>query len=113
MGTIVLPRFNLTYSVSLVRSLVALGMRNPFMPGANFSKISDEQLWISDVEQQAIVEVNEVGTEAAAVTTITVVATVEPYFPNPFDMVVDRPFLFFIEDQQAGTILFSGAVFDP
>jgi serpin B len=113
-GTVVLPKFNLTYSASLIPALKALGMKTAFTTGANFSKISPEKpLYIGAVEQQALVDVDELGTEAAAVTTITVVTTVVPYFPNPFQMVVNRPFLFFIEDQQTATILFAGAVYNP
>jgi serpin B len=111
-GTIVLPKFNLNFSASLKPALQALGMQSAFSPGANFSKISKQQLWIGDVKQQAVVEVNEKGTEAAAVTTITVVTAVGIFGDN-FQMVVDRPFLFFIEDEQAGTILFAGAVYAP
>jgi serine protease inhibitor len=113
-GTLILPKFNLNYSVELNEPLQALGMTTAFTPDADFSKISQQPLCISKVQQQAIVEVNEEGTVAAAVTTIGVIATVEPVDPPPpFQMLVDRPFLFLIEDQQAQTILFMGAVFDP
>jgi serpin B len=112
-GTLTLPKFNLTYDTSLIPALQALGMRTAFTTEANFSKISSERLYIGMVKQQAMVEVNELGTEAAAVTTVGLLPTVVPYFPNPFQMVVNRPFLFFIEDQQTATILFSGAIFNP
>jgi serpin B len=112
-GTITLPKFNLNYKVGLVEPLQALGMVTAFTDFADFSGISrDGGLKISDVTQQAIVEVNEEGTVATAVTTISVIATVVAVNP-PFEMIVNRPFLFVIQDQQAGTILFMGAVFNP
>jgi len=111
-GNLSLPKFNSTYSASLVPPLEAMGMKTAFTPGANFSKISSlKPLYIGAVEQQALVEVNEAGTVAAAVTTITVVTTAMPMLQ--FQMAVNHPFLFFIEDEQAGTILFSGIVYDP
>jgi len=114
-GTIILPKFNLDYSVDLNDPLQALGMVTAFTPEANFSKISRAaELSISDVKQQAIVEVDEQGTVATAVTTITVIISAVPADPIlPFQMIVNRPFLFFIQDRQAGTILFMGAVFNP
>lgn len=111
-GTVVLPKFNLNYAVDLNEPLQALGMAAAFTDDADFSGISRQPLSISEVQQQAIVEVDEAGTVAAAVTTITVIATVSPVF-QPFEMIINRPFLFIIEDQQAKTILFMGAVFSP
>jgi serpin B len=113
-GTVVLPKFNLNCAVELKQPLEALGMETAFTPDADFSNMSSEALFVSSVRQQAVVEVNEEGTEAAAVTVVTVVASaVIGYSTPPFQMIVDRPFLFIIEDQQAGTILFMGAVFEP
>jgi serine protease inhibitor len=112
-GTIILPRFNLNYSANLNEPLQALGMVGAFSPDADFSRISRDPLSVSEVKQQAIVEVNEEGTVAAAVTTVTVIDSTVPEGPPPFLMIVNRPFVFFIEDQQAGTILFMGAVFEP
>jgi serine protease inhibitor len=109
--TVVVPKFNLNYSIDLNGPLEALGMTTAFTPAADFSGISPVPLFISKAHQQAIVEVNEEGTVAAAVTTITVVTAVVG--PQPTTMLVNRPFLFFIEDRQAGTILFIGAVFNP
>jgi serine protease inhibitor len=111
-GTVVLPRFKLEYGVELKAPLKALGMRAAF-GRANFSGISDRPLFVSAVRQRAFVEVNEEGTEAAAVTGMTHSQGIEVNPPKPFQMIVDRPFLFLIEDQQTRTILFMGVVYDP
>ena len=111
-GTVVLPRFKVEYGVELKEPLKALGMRAAFGK-ADLSGISDRDLSISAVRQRAFVEVNEEGTEAAAVTMATIESTGPSTTPKPFQMIVDRPFLFLIEDQQTRTILFMGVVHDP
>ncbi|HEX4354439.1 MAG TPA: serpin family protein, partial [Polyangiales bacterium] len=99
-------------SFSLKQALIDLGMKVSFTDSANFSGISgDEPLKIIDVWQKAFVAVDENGTEAAAATAVVVgtsFAIVQP--PTPF--TVDRPFLFFIRDDN-GAVLFSGQVVDP
>jgi serpin B len=111
-GTISLPKFNLNYAVTLNEPLEVLGMTDAFTPGADFSGISGVPIFISTVLQQAVVEVNEEGTVAAAVTTITGITAVASG-QQPFQMIVNHPFLFVIEDRQAGTILFMGVVVSP
>jgi serpin B len=110
-GIVVLPKFKVEYGVELKQGLTILGVRTAFTDKADFSGIAREPLMISAVRQKTFVEVNEEGTEAAAVTGISVVpASIEM---NPFEMIVDRPFLFLIEDQKTGTLLFMGVVYDP
>jgi len=113
-GTLVLPKFKLEYSVELKAPLKALGMKTAFdQVAADFSGIAP-QLFISDALQKTFVEVKEEGTEAAAVTGFqlqTVGIHMPP--PDPFRMIVDRPFLFLIEDRQTATILFMGVIFAP
>jgi serpin B len=113
-GTLVLPRFNLEYSVELGGPLRALGMKKAFDPGgADFSGIAGG-VDISSARQKTYVEVKEEGTEAAAVTGIMLSDAAAPMPPaNPFQMIVDRPCFFLIGDHQTGTILFLGVVFDP
>jgi serpin B len=111
-GTVVLPRFKLEYGVELKKPLKALGMRKAFST-ADFSGISDRALFVSAVRQRAFVEVNEEGTEAAAVTGMTQTRGIHRDPPKPFEMIVDRPFLFLIEDQVTKMILFMGVVYDP
>ena len=111
-GTLDIPRFKLEYDVTLNEILETLGMRHAF-EDADFSAMADERLFISKVKQKSYVEVNEEGTEAAAVTTavMTARAIMEPV--KPFEMIVDRPFFFVIEDGRTGSILFLGLVYDP
>ncbi|HKY63368.1 MAG TPA: serpin family protein [bacterium] len=117
-GRIALPKFKVEYGVELLKPLAALGMAPAFGGQAEFGKIADlgagQRLYISDVRHKTFVELNEEGTEAAAVTSIGMRATGMPPPPKPpFEMVVDRPFFIAIEDQQTGLILFMGAVAEP
>jgi len=75
--------------------------------------MSPTPLFLDEVKQKAFVEVNEEGTAAAAVTLggMRMTAVREPQ--KPFEMIVDRPFLFVIEDSQTKAILFVGAMFEP
>jgi serpin B len=112
-GMVVLPKFRARYSVELNQPLIAMGMRAAFGK-ADFSGISDDPLFISAVRQRAFVEVNEEGTEAAAVTGLAMeLSAPEPNPPKPFEMILDRPFLFLIEDSNSAAILFMGVIFDP
>jgi serine protease inhibitor len=112
-GTVVLPKFKLEYGVELKQPLKALGMKAAFATNADFSGISSQPLFISAVRQRTFVEVNEEGTEAAAATAVWLSNGIEMNPPKPFEMIVDRPFLILIEDQQTRTILFMGVMFDP
>ena len=113
-GTLMLPKFKLGYGVRLNQPLQAMGMKLAFeKKGGDFSGICSSPYYrhheINDALQETFVEVNEEGTEAAAMTVAFFADRVE----TPFRMIVDRPFLFLIEDNQTGTILFMGAIFDP
>ena len=114
-GDLELPRFKIEYTVELAQPLQELGMKTAFdMEKANFSGISSEPLYISAVLQKTFVEVKEEGTEAAAVTgLVNPTSGIEMPPPKRFEMIVNRPFLFLIEDNQTGTILFMGLIYDP
>lgn len=111
-GLLMFPRFRLDYSVVLNDPLQALGMRHAF-DDADFSAMTGERLFISEVKQNSYVEVNEEGTEAAAVTTVTIRATAIMEPVKPFEMIVDRPFFFVIADRETQSILFMGLIYDP
>jgi len=113
-GGVILPRFKLDYGVDLKPPLMALGMKLLFAPGsADLSRMSAAPLYVDEVKQKSFVAVNEEGTEAAAVTVGTVAVTSVHQPQKPFEMIVDRPFLFLICDNQSKVILFMGLVFEP
>ena len=113
-GTLLLPKFKLEYQKSLVQALAALGMEVAFSGKADFSRINpNESLFISEVLHKTFIDVNEKGTEAAAVTSVAVTLTAVGNQENPFYMRVDRPFLFLIREKTSGTILFMGKVINP
>ena len=102
----ILPRFKLEYEVSLNDTLEALGMGIAFGSGADFSGMGPS-LFISEVKHKTFVEVNEEGTEAAAVTAVVGVKSIPSVFR------VDRPFFFAIYDAETETILFMGTLTEP
>lgn len=109
-GTISMPRFKLEYEETLNDILTSLGMGIAFSGEADFSGIS-KGIFISYVKHKTYVEVNEEGTEAAAVTSVGMATSAAP--TESFIMRVDRPFLFLIRDSRSGTILFLGKITDP
>ena len=105
MGTVLgvtLPKFSLSYERRLNDDLIALGMGIAFSPDADFSALSPSSVFISEVKQKTFVDVNESGTEAAAVTNVVLAASTPP------SLDVDRPFIFVIRERFSGTILFMG-----
>ena len=95
--------------MSLVKTLEAMGMRSAFSSAADLSGIGRGPLAVSDVFQKAVVEVDENGSEAAAVTTVTVNLTSARVNTDPV-MTVNRPFYYMIADLEAGRILFAGRI---
>ncbi|MBX9258241.1 serpin family protein [Desmonostoc muscorum CCALA 125] len=111
-GFIRLPRFKTEYDVTLNNALKALGMEEAFSNKANFSGMG-KNFAISQVKHKTFVEVNEEGTEAAAATSVGIVATSLRQEPKPFRMIIDRPFFCAIRDNQTGSILFMGSIIEP
>ncbi len=116
-----MPRFHADFQASLAAPLQKAGMAAAFdgkeadfrgmigpAPGA-------PQVAIGDVIHSAMIDVNEESSEAAAATVVPMIATAmaPQYEPVPEPFIVDRPFLFFIVDQQTGAILFQGRIADP
>jgi serpin B len=109
-----IPQFKIDSQYSLTETLSSMGMPTAFSNAADFSGMDGKQdLYISDVIHKAYIEVNEQGTEAAAATGVVMeAAAVYPEVP-PTVFRADHPFLFLIEDNNTGTILFEGRVMDP
>ncbi len=104
-----MPRFKFAYEESLKNSLAAMGMDVAFTDQADFSGIlQDGGLMISDVKHKTFVEVNEEGTEAAAVTSVEIVLTSIGEYIN-----LNKPFLFAIAEKSSGALLFLGKLMNP
>ena len=114
-GEIQLPKFQFDYEADLIPALQALGMGIAFEQGrADFSGLSELEAFINQVRHKTFIEVNEAGTEAAAATAIGIMPTSIPMPPeDPFEMVVDQPFVAAIRDRSNGALLFVGAILDP
>ncbi len=111
-GELALPRFKVEYEKELNGSLETMGMGPAFAGGfEGMAEEGEPPLWISKVLQKTYINVNEEGTEAAAVTGVEMQWCSAPSMP--FTMSVDRPFLFAIRDNQTGALLFLGSIVDP
>ncbi|UBM57979.1 serpin family protein [Marinilongibacter aquaticus] len=104
------PKMKMVNKVDLKNVLSAMGVGDLFTDKANLSKISSvDGLYVEKVYQDALIEVDEKGSEAAAVTTIEVgVTSVGPDQQKTFHC--DKPFMFFIYEKSSGTIQFVGKV---
>ncbi len=111
---ITMPRFKFDFETSLKEVLPSMGMRQAFTAEkADFSDITEEELFISDVRHKTFIDVNETGTEAAAVTSVVFSATslgeTQPVVP----FFVNKPFIFAITENDTGAVLFIGEVNHP
>ena len=104
-----LPKFKFEYETGLDSMLVAMGMEKAFIPYAAefYNMFADSVGWIDTVKHKTFIQVDENGTEAAAVTIIVFFDSMPP------NMIVDRPFLFVIHEHESKTILFMSKVVNP
>lgn len=104
-----LPKFKFEYEKLLNDQLKALGMTDAFEPYlADLSGISDADIYVDFVKQNTFVDVNEEGTEAAAVTTIGIKEVSMPPY-----IMVEKPFIFAIRERMTNAVLFIGKVEKP
>lgn len=106
-GTIDLPRFKLDYRQDLIQMIQSLLELKPLAIQLSDDHVGAE---VSQIIHQAVLEVNEEGSEAAAATVVVVKRGIDP---NTFRMRVDRPFMSVIHDRSSGLILFMGIIHDP
>ncbi|MGB9176036.1 MAG: serpin family protein [Methanoregula sp.] len=109
------PKYTLETKYSLPDTLGAMGMPTAFTGNADFSGMDGtKNLFIGDVIHQAFVDVNEEGTEAAAATAVVMRQNAPPANPEPVPVFrADHPFIFIIQDDETGAILFMGRLVNP
>ena len=106
---ILMPRFEITSEVDLIKVLEPMGIHSAFNSSANFSNMSNTSLFVSSMKQKTKIEVNEDGAKASAVT----VSEMWDSSPGPVeyqksDFHATRPFLYFILEESTRTIFFIG-----
>jgi len=107
-----IPRLKYKYEIKLNQVLTDMGMGIAFTGSADFTGISKNGgLRIEYVKHKTFIEVNEEGTEAAAVTIVAIERTSAGPQNIPFH--VNRPFLYAITEKDTGAILFIGTVKNP
>jgi serpin B len=111
---VIFPKFKIETEYKLNKTLYTLGMISAFSDGANFSGIAvDPPRYISQIIHKAFVEVNEKGTEAAAVTVIRMLGAGMVPIVEPTEFRADHPFIFLLVDSNTRTILFIGRILNP
>ncbi len=112
-----MPKFKIELTGILNSPLINMGMVSAFDPygSADFSRIDGKRdLFISNVIHKTYIELDEEGTEAAAVTSIGIVTSCYPCSSDttPY-FIANRPFIFAITEQSTGAVLFIGTIMDP
>ncbi len=110
IDTLQLPKFTDEQSIDGLDDILKnMGIQSAYSESADFSKIADG-IAVSSVNHKAKVIVDENGTKAAAETDIMVKETAMMPSEETYNFIVDKPFVYVIEDQSTGMILFMGRV---
>ena len=108
-----IPKFKFRYEKYLNDYLKAMGLNVAFDPSnADFSNMTDLQVYINFVKHKSFIEVNEKGTEAAAVTVVAMNYTSAGGDSN-YIFNANRPFIFAIREKYTNVILFMGKIENP
>jgi serpin B len=107
-----IPKFEMEETVKLNNTLKSLGMTKAFESDADFSNMAYDKLQISNVLHKAKIKVDELGTEAAAVTGVGVDGCAMEQPTYDFEFCADKPFLYFIVDSKEQIVLFTGKLCD-
>ncbi|KAJ0789387.1 putative Serpin family protein [Helianthus annuus] len=119
VGEFFIPKFKIEFGFEASDMLKELGLVLPFGVGHRVTEMVDSSigtgLFVSKIKHKSVVEVNEEGTEAAAVTISKMMFGCAPSVAKQYlvDFVADHPFLFVIREDVTGVVLFIGQVIDP
>lgn len=110
-----LPRFKFeSPSMDLKEIMRVMGISDAFDPVlADFSMMCDASVYVNEVKQKTFIEVNESGTEAAAVTMADMNLSMDSPAPTISELRFDHPFGYVLKEKSTGAILFAGRVDKP
>ncbi|XP_073959794.1 uncharacterized protein [Choristoneura fumiferana] len=115
---VTIPKFNFDYTTILDGVLKEMGIRQAFEDTASFPGLArgqrlDQRLRVSKVLQKSGIEINELGSVAYSATEVSLVNKFGEDDEPPQEVIANKPFLFFIEDEATRQLLFTGRVSDP
>ena len=108
-----MPKLQIQYNRVLTDDLRKMGVTKPFTSKADFSGMSTTPLAINIVKQITYLDMNEKGTEAAAVTVAAMRLGSRPVQDDPIEMTVNRPFLMILHELNTHTPVFVGIIHNP
>lgn len=112
--TFQMPRFDTESTLDLEAALHEMGLTSAFSDAANFSNLSSTPLFLDSAQHKATISIDENGTEAAAVTVLSMGVTSMPPPSSCGDTITaDRPFIYVIYEHATNSILFMGRVTNP
>lgn len=114
ISTLSIPKFKFdSGNIELAVPLANLGMKEAFDENAADFDIIGDDIYVSKVTHKAVIEVDEMGSKAAAATVIQMKDNCMPIIEeDAVTFVADKPFVFTITDTETGTILFMGTIND-
>lgn len=111
---LIMPKFNISLKTNMVSHLQNMGIVEVFTPGkadlTRMANVKVGEIWADKIIHQAVIKVNEEGTEATAATVIVVVTGLPQADEK---VVVNKPFIYILRDKKTNTILFIGHVINP
>nr|NP_001027950.1 Not2 protein precursor [Ciona intestinalis]BAB00620.1 Not2 [Ciona intestinalis] len=104
-----MPKFKITHSVDdLMGAMRAMNVTDIFSTEADFSPMTPELVYVTDMRHKAVIKVNEQGVKATAATSIGLTGR-----SLPIRVEINRPFMYMIRHEPTGALLFLGRVVDP
>ena len=108
-----IPKFSYKTKIDVFEKMEALGLRGILQGAPDLSvMLPNQEAEVTEITQEAFIDLNEQGVEAAAYTQVDIKCTAILLPDDPFEMIFDRPFIYVISDD-AGVPLFVGVVNNP
>ena len=107
---VIMPKFKVKDDMNLISILKSMGIKKLFTEESALSKLSTMPLFVEEFAHKSIINVDENGTEAAALTYMAEGSTLPESETKPVEFKVDHPFFYAIYDTNTRTILFLGCV---
>ncbi|XP_050355221.1 uncharacterized protein LOC126776614 [Nymphalis io] len=105
-----MPKFTIDYSDSMVEPLRKMRINTLFSKNANLSGMFENgSAQVNNFLHKVYLSVDETGTVAAASSSAMVIPLIE----DGVQLKVDRPFVFFIRDNELELIIFEGKIEEP